>query len=161
MNSPNHQDILRRAELFNEIVDLVESASKAQQVLDHPPLVSHNSTRKLYPPAFLIVHHRLVCNGASIDLSRRPIVLNLIRMFIDVGFRPLSREEILIGLYGHVDPGSSTLRFRESMLNNVVKVISRARVILTTNFSGIGADIDWLVYDHCHKVWHLYRPGGI
>lgn len=156
------QDILRRAELFNEIVGLVHAATLAKDAEGMEiSVVDPGAHRKLYPPTFVIVQNRLICNGTTIDLSRRPIVLHLLRLFLEANMRPLTREELVVGLYGHYDEAYCSQRYRESLLSNAVKVVSRARIVLTTHLTGIGTDVDWLVYDPVLRVWHLYKLRGI
>jgi hypothetical protein len=153
-------DLMRRAELFNEIVGIVAAFGEFRKSSDEAAAKCADQTplTKFYPPTILIINHRIICNGISVDLSRRPAVLQLVRLFLQAGTLPLSREDILIGLYGHLDDGKITRRYRDSLTANVVKSVSRTRNFLNQHFSEVGIELDWLVYDAAERVWHLYRP---
>jgi hypothetical protein len=153
-------DLMRRAELFNEIVDIVSAFGELRKSSNDTAVKSIEQTffSKLYPPTILIINRRIVCNGISVDLSRRPAILQLVRLFLQAGAVPLSREDILIGLYGHLDDEKITRRYRESLIANVVKSVSRTRNFLNQHFSEVGVELDWLLYDATERVWHLYQP---
>jgi hypothetical protein len=152
------QDLLKRAELFNEIVDIVSAFDENKHLPQDFDAPDSPTASTVYPPTILIINQRIICNGTSVDLSRRPAILQLVRLFLKSGPKPLSRDDILIGLYGHLDDEKITRRYRESVIANVVKAVSRARNFLTAHFSEVGIELDWLVYDAMERAWHLYRP---
>ena len=151
------QDLLKRAELFNEILDIITAFGENPQPIEAAPSVELPDVTRFYPPSILIINQRMVCNGISADLSRRPAILQMVRLFLNNGAQPLSREDIIVGLYGHLDDPKITRRYRESVIANVIKAVSRTRDFLTSHFSDVGIELDWLVYDAMNRVWHFYR----
>jgi hypothetical protein len=148
-----YEQILRRAELFNCIVDLVRRC-------DAPDAVP--AAAAPVPPAILpritVVDRRVLCNGRILDLARRPTTLSLFRLFCAAPRQEVSREDVLRELYGDEVADRASPRYLESLHGNIVKLVSRARILASAFLSqGPERGIEWFVYSPERRSWRLYQ----
>ena len=86
------------------------------------------------------------------------MTLRLFDVFCNAPNHERSRDDLLSQVYRIKDLYSHTDRYVESVYNNGVKLISRARILATTHLSfAVGHGIEWFVYDQERKIWCLYR----
>jgi hypothetical protein len=168
--SRHYEDVLRRAELFSYIAELIRSCpgGPAAPVDDSPlptedrPDSGEGSARVLelrdLLPRVTVVDRRVLCNGASLDLARRPLTLRLFQAFCEAPGFHLTRDEVVRRVYQLSDDQARSERFLESAYNNAVKLISRARIMAAAYLGrAAGQGIEWFVHDQEQRVWSLYR----
>lgn len=139
-------EVLRRPDLVHFLKDFVRADDG----------VEHGKSVEGAMPRVVIIDRRVFCNGASLDLARRPMMLKLFRVFCDARGGRITRAEILRRIYG-VTPGSDhSPRFREAMYQNGVKLISRTRAEAQAAFGrAVGPDVDWMRFDPAERAWYL------
>lgn len=161
-----YEDVLHRAELFNCIADLVrsfpshvgslEDARRKVLLTEVKPLPSLQ--REAILPRVAVRDRRVFCNGAVLDLARRPLTLKLFEAFCRAKDQQLTREELLERVYLLGDIAKRSERYLESIHANSVKLISRARTLACAYLTaGPGSGVEWFVYDQDLKTWSLYR----
>jgi hypothetical protein len=177
----HYEQVLRRAELFDHIVALVKTWPGSGRVGPAPaedqrprpvsplPLADLARPRrdaaaadvrslKDLLPRVAVLDYRVVCNGATLDLARRPLTLRLFQVFCDAPGLTLPRDEVVRQVYKLGPIGERSARLQESAFNNSVKLISRARILAARSLSqGVGHGVEWFVYDQEQRVWSLYR----
>ena len=154
------EELARRAAMFGVIANLIKdwddpaaptpitSAFARGTSVRHQPLLPRINVRK----------HQVICNNSSLDLTRRPMTLRLFDVFCNAPNHERSRDDLLMEVYRIKDLNSHTERYVESVYNNGVKLISRARILATMHLSfAVSHGIEWFVYDQERKIWCLYR----
>ncbi len=162
--TPPFEEILRRAELFSFIANIInlpptESPSPELVRAHEPPSVPKVEVeRAVILPRISIVDRRLICNGASLDLAGRPLMLRLFQTLLATPDMMITRNQLLAKVYRFEKLDTRTARWLQSSHSNAVKMISRARIMATTFLgSGGGRGIEWLVFDMEREAWCLYR----
>ena len=162
-------DVLRRAEMFDFIADLVRSwpfpadwpddgRPVCYQTPFAPAPTSPKAINREILPHIAIIDQKFACNTAYIDLKRRPLMLRLFTAFCKADGWQLTRDDILRQVYliGELDHRSE--RFLDAKYCNATKLISRAR-ILAGMFLGraLRHSVEWFVYDQERRIWCLFR----
>jgi len=162
-------DVLRRAELFDFIADLVRSWPFPGELTDmaKPPMHSNpfvvmapsdKLRSEVILPRITVIDQRLACNAASLDLERRPLMLRLFKAFCEAEERQLSRDDILKKVYLISDIELRSERFLKSKYCNAVKLISRARILAAALLGrAVRNGVEWFVYDQERRIWCLFR----
>jgi hypothetical protein len=149
-----YEQVLRRAELFNYIVDLVRRCDEPEA--DEVATAIQAGSPIL--PRISVVDRRVLCNGRVLDLARRPTTLSLFQLFSVAPTQELSRDELLRSLYGDEIADRASPRYLESLHGNVVKLVSRARILANAFLSqGPEAGIEWFVFNSERRSWRLYQ----
>ncbi len=147
--------MVRRAELFSYIADLVRTQDEG------PPdatVESSPDVKLTLLPKIQVFGQGVVCNGARLDLARRPLSLRLFELFCEKDDMRLSRAEMVEGIYCLKGKPLVSERHLEALFVNVVKLVSRTRILATAYLGrGAGRGIEWFGYDAETKVWSLYR----
>jgi hypothetical protein len=142
-------DVVRRAELFALIADLVRSEGAEAPTASPKPLDE---------PRISVLDRRLFVNGQAFDLARRPLMMRLFQELVAAPGGWIDRDQLLTRVYGLRD-GARSPRYVAATVNNAVKLISRARAATGTFFAAAaGAGYEWLPYDADRKAWKLVRP---
>lgn len=154
LRQDGYQSMVRRAELFSYIADLV----RAQDEAPDAPVEAAPDVKLTLLPKIQVFGQGVVCNGARLDLARRPLSLKLFRLFCEKDDMRLSRAELVEGVYDLKGKPLLSERHLESLYVNVVKLVSRTRILATAYLGrGAGKGIEWFGYDADAKVWSLYR----
>ncbi len=149
-----YEETQRRADLFSYIVDLVRTqGDEPEGLYEGAPDRAPELLPKIH-----IIGQTVICNGARLDLSRRPLSLALFRAFSETPSMQLTRPEVVAKIYGVSSGEGISERYLESLYGNVVKLISRTR-LLAAGFLARGSSqgIEWFAYDGERRVWALYR----
>lgn len=147
--------MVRRAELFTYIADLVRAQDEAPP---EAPVESSPDVKLTLLPKIQVFGQGVVCNGARLDLTRRPLSLRLFELFCEKDDMRLSRAEMVEGIYDLKGKPLVSERHREALFVNVVKLVSRTRILATAYLGrGAGRGIEWFGYDAETKVWSLYH----
>jgi hypothetical protein len=153
LRQDGYQDMLRRAELFSYIADLV----RAQDDPATPPPDASDVKLTLLPKIH-VFGQGVVCNGTRLDLTRRPLSLKLFQIFCEKDDMKLSRQDLVEGIYDLKGKPLVSERHREALYVNVVKLVSRTRLLASAYLGrGAGHGIEWFGYDAETKQWSLYR----
>jgi len=159
-------ELARRAAMFEVIANLVKTwdgTPLATNGIPTLPTQLFDRSLKKTPsttllPMVTVREQRVICNGASIDLSRRPLTLRLFQVFCAAPHVERTREDLLTMIYRINDLATRSPRYVESVYNNAIKLISRARILAMTHLSyAVGNGVEWFVYDQERKTWCLYR----
>lgn len=149
-----YEEMQRRAELFSYIAELVRTQDGEESAPPEPA----PDIRLTLLPKIQVMGQGVVCNGARLDLTRRPLSLKLFKVFCEKEDMELTREEVVQGIYDLKDRSQVSERFVDSLMTNSVKLISRTRIVASACFNrGAGKGIDWFAYDAERRVWCLYR----
>ncbi len=137
-------DVLRRAELFNQIIRVVRNNDPEGQYF------RHISAR----PQVLISDRQILFDGQVLDLAARPMSLKLFEVFLDTPDYVLDRKSLVESIYEvNLDNATST-RMVKSLYSNVVKLISRTRNHANRELSCDGK-VQWFIYSN--DQWCLFR----
>lgn len=109
------------------------------------------------------VDDNLIINGKIYSLVHKPLTRKLLQAFLSSDSLSLTKQELIQQVYldesslGPSFPVSA--RFAESLYQNSLKLLSRARVSFSKVFTSdfFGFDVDWFVYDSKRQTWKLYR----
>lgn len=154
LRQDGYEAMVRRAELFSYIADLVRAQDEAPEA----PLESAPDVKLTLLPKIQVFGQGVVCNGARLDLTRRPLSLKLFQVFCEKDDMRLSRPELVKAVYDLDDKPLVSERHLEALYVNVVKLVSRTRILATAYLGrGAGRGIEWFGYDAETKVWSLYR----
>ena len=162
-------DVLRRAEMFDFIADLVRSWPFPADLPDGSQPVCYQSTfaaasipaksigRDILPH-IAVIDQKFACNAAYIDLQHRPLMLRLFSAFCEADDWQLTRDDILRKVYLLDELDHRSERFLDAKYCNATKLISRAR-ILAGVFLGraLRYGVEWFVYDQERRIWCLFR----
>lgn len=154
LRQDGYQALVRRAELFTYIADLV----RTQDEVGEPPADSVPDVKLTLLPKIQVFGQSVVCNGCRLDLARRPLSLKLFRLFCEKDDMRLTRSELVDGIYDLAGKPLLSDRHREALFVNVVKLVSRTRILAAAYLGrGAGRGIEWFGYDAETKTWTLYR----
>lgn len=154
LRQDGYEAMVRRAELFSYIADLV----RAQDHAPEAPFESGSDVKLTLLPRIQVFGQGVVCNGARLDLTRRPLSLKLFQVFCEKDDMRLTRQELVEAVYDLKGKPLVTERHLEALYVNVVKLVSRTRILAAAYLGrGAGRGIEWFGYDAETKVWSLYR----
>lgn len=154
LQQDSYQQVLRRAELFSYIADLV----RAQDDASPQVVVPDNDVKLALLPKIQVFGQGVVCNGVRLDLVRRPLSLKLFRIFCEREDMRLSRDDLVEEVYDLKGKPPISERHRDALYVNVVKLVSRTRILAAAYLGrGAGKGIEWFGYDADSRMWILYR----
>jgi hypothetical protein len=154
------EELARRAAMFGVIANLIKDWDDPAAPTPITSAFARGTSVRHQPllPRIKVRNHQVICNNTSLDLARRPMTLRLFEVFCNAPNHERSRDDLLMEVYRIKDLNSHTERYVESVYNNGVKLISRARILATTHLSfAVSHGIEWFVYDQERKIWCLYR----
>lgn len=105
----------------------------------------------------------LLINDKIFPLEHKPLTHKLVQAFASSRNFSLSREELIQAVYLDQDNSSAfcelSPRLSESLYQNLLKLLSRARALFSETFTSefFGFDVDWFVYDSRQQVWNFYQ----
>ncbi|TWW09912.1 hypothetical protein E3A20_09590 [Planctomyces bekefii] len=141
-------DVQKRAELFSMIAELIQRGG------EEAPVRSSGSAM----PRLMVGDHKIWLNGHSLDLSRRPLMIRMFRIFVEKPGQWVTREELVERVYGISTTGDRSVRFLGSVKTNSVKLVSRARLVTGKFLETHGGEaFEWFVYDGDRRAWTLVR----
>ena len=109
-------------------------------------------------PSISIHSSNVYCNGIIIPIARMTTPLSLFRIFLRSPFEAFTREQLVEGVYGHIAPKLRTDRLTGAMNQNIIKLISRTRLIAEEAVNvGPAKWIEWFPYDADRNLWSFYR----
>jgi hypothetical protein len=153
--SVRYDELVRRAELFTRIEQLVVGRAADQRGSNVRPLTRHRAVLDL--PRIVVMDRRVLCDGRTLDLARRPLTLKLFELFVSAEKEVIQRDALVAALYGVEADGHSD-RYAQSLLGNAIKLVSRARAVAASVLTGPEhAGLEWFPYDHERMCWSLYR----
>lgn len=149
----NKEPLLNNLEFLRAIHDVVQRFSpQMQNLLLSSPLQADEM------PLVLIIDRQVICLGRLLDLSRKPSVMQVFRAFCLSESLFVTSEHLLRHIYDLKDLGEYSERYLESLHNNVVKMVSRARIEANISFGRRDATgWEWFAYDPYLKGWHFCR----
>lgn len=157
LRQDSYEEMVRRAELFSYIVDLVRTQDDVQSIPMSVP-ESASDSRLTLLPKIQVLGQGVVCNGSRLDLTRRPMSLKLFQLFCEKDDLKLSRADVVRGIYDLQGKAYVSERHMEALFVNVVKLISRTRILAAAYLGrGGGRGIEWFGYDSESRIWSLYR----
>ncbi len=113
-----------------------------ERLAEHLPLIAD------YP---MIVEKYLVWRGRRYDLSVSPTTLEICKIFHESRGHSLSKEELTSALFGETRGFSEQLR--RAIDHNVVKRLSRARLLLKQILGPDESSKKWFHYDQESSRW--------
>ena len=146
-----------------DIVNVIESLVRQLPVLQEG-LIQEKRKEKLIRiteakhllPFVTIKGDKLFYQSKCLNLRRRPLTLKLFKAFNNDPLTKLSRVELVKRVYDCEEFEKKSMFFRETLMYNAVKLISRARKMAKAGF-GQDCHIDWFPYDEDDQVWKLYN----
>ena len=109
-------------------------------------------------PLITIYKNNVYCNGVAIPLARMKTPLSLFRVFLRRPFKAFTRDQLLEKIYGDESPKLRTDRLTLAMHHNLIKLISRTRLIAEAAVNtGPVKWIEWFPYDAENNIWSFYR----
>jgi|GEM_PF-6639202 hypothetical protein len=121
--------------------------------LGHP---SASSWSSLYvPPKVDLRGSNLLVNNVPVPLASRPLTLKLLQVFFQHPEHVADKLAITQSVYQQTPVTS--IRRTQSNECNLNKLISRTRTFLELALVHLpwAARLEWLVYDHKERHWHL------
>ncbi|WP_132324017.1 hypothetical protein [Pseudobacteriovorax antillogorgiicola] len=102
-------------------------------------------------------NHGLKVGDIMIPMSHRPKTAQLVRIFFEQSEHFLSKDQMIELVYGR-SMGSLSPRMKQSLHQNLIKLVSRSRTFLTEACRMKGADhIKWFYFDREIQKWALYH----
>ena len=94
----------------------------------------------------------------NLNLLGQEKIYKLFSFFYSSPDQTLNRKDLLEKIYLFDEKREVSLRQKNSLNHNIVKLISRARKLASTKFKDINnMSIEWFPYDKNEKQWCLYR----
>jgi hypothetical protein len=137
-------DVLKRAELFNLIMRVVRKNDPNGVYL------RRESTR----PKVYLRDNKILFDGQVLNLSARPLCEKLFELFLSAENNVLDRKTLVEAIYEVNLREVKSTRMLDSLYNNAVKLVSRARKLANEELSS-GGNIKWFV--HLNDEWHLFQ----
>ncbi len=98
----------------------------------------------------------LLIDGYRIALDKRYRLVQTIEVFLRSPRLALTRKELLTAL-APAKIGPTSPRLYESEVHNIVKSISRVRVLLLASLPVSYSHIEWFPYCNRKELWTFYR----
>lgn len=134
----------------------VNSDSRIAEVIIETGLLAHAPRSK---SNVAIADKRVICDGASLDLSASEMTLRVFQAFIDSASGRLNRGDLVKFVYGIRDFDQLSQRRRDSLNHSIVKLVSRARRMADRTLNaGLEHPNDWFIYDSQSGYWKMLRP---
>ena len=109
-------------------------------------------------PVVKLVDGVLWVGNRHLDLHRRPQIARLFAAFCASNNEPISRDELLAKVYKNAtDVSNCSARLLESRRAAIVKMVSRARKLITQRFGEAYGQVEWLTYKPEHQGWRFMR----
>lgn len=97
--------------------------------------------------------------GKVLPLHDRPQMFALLMHLVTRGRAGMTKEEIIWALYPSIDQQTCSARYMSAKRHNAVKMMSRARNMLTEAWQQSGAaGFHWLWLDRDKDIWVLMQP---
>lgn len=135
-----------------ELSTLVKGIEKWIHVHGRDRLAEHLPLIADFP---IFVEKYLVWRGRQYDLSISPTTLEICRIFHESPGHSLSKEELTKALFGETRAFSEQLR--RAIDHNVVKRLSRARLLLRQILGEEGEGKKWFHYDQDAGRWMFLK----
>ena len=109
-------------------------------------------------PQIELVQSSIICDRRQLDLAKSPKILLLFQLFLHCGTYRFGRRELLQKIYQDSTSSVRSRRFREHHNANLIKLISRARIVTTLSLGGArDHGLIWFPFDSGIDGWHLYQ----
>jgi hypothetical protein len=121
------------------------------------PIVTHflPSLISIRPDLKLISYREQV-----LDLSNYPLSIRLFSAFAEVGSSVIFRDELIKRVYG-IDQNACSERLKRSLRHNLVKLISRARQLISEHFDQHANALRWFVFDRSTQRYFLVQAAPV
>lgn len=146
-----------------DIVNVIESVVKQLPVLQQGLMKEKRRTKlvrimetKSLLPFVTIKGDQLFYENRCLNLRRRPLTLKLFQAFKNDPLEKLTRVELAKRVYECKEFDQRSSFYRETLMYNAVKLVSRARRLAKYGF-GQDCYVDWFPYDEDEQVWKLYN----
>ena len=96
-----------------------------------------------------------VFNQCTLDLSDRPMTLQLIEIFLSNPNQKVSKKQIIQKIHGDDFYRRYSPRYIEGKEQNVIKLITRARSLLKNHYSQTSRESKWFHYNLITEEWQL------
>lgn len=96
----------------------------------------------------------------TLSLMEKPFLLRLFYLFASTPLLELTKKDLIENLYHiPVDTESMSVRRFASLSHNVVKLVSRGRILAKENFTDQNRNysLEWFPYSSETQSWSLYR----
>ena len=146
---------VQRADQMTAMVGQFQNEIGFQRSSSRPGVSSHVLQ---ILPTIVWVKHSVMCDGVPIPLGRMQTPRKLFRVFLRRPFAAFTREELVERIYGRYAPKLRTDRLNQAMNKNLIKLISRTRLIAETALNtGPVKWIEWFPHDPETNLWSFYR----
>ena len=103
-------------------------------------------------------HSVLRIGDQKLDLRRKPVTLQLIKAFVEAPQMRLTKDQLMQKLYGSDLMSSFSQRYVLGRMQNLVKLISRARKHLQGHFAFSNEfQAIWFVHDQLRDEWTFVK----
>ena len=107
-------------------------------------------------PKFRVVGRNIYCGDYKVHTDRKPLTLELFKIFLEEPLRPHAREYLIYRIYHIEIEACRSEEYRRTVVNNIVKLVSRARVQIEEATKGTVFDqIQWFSYDKVTAKWRF------
>lgn len=116
------------------------------------------SPSRSLPPSVSIANREVIYNGKTLSLYRKAKLFGIFQLFCQSGNNFLTSHQIIEQLYGiNIHPQMSQ-RNITCLRNNVIKMISRGRILATLALGGPREDgIQWFTHVRELDGWYLFQ----
>jgi hypothetical protein len=99
---------------------------------------------------------QILFKGQYLNLSHRPRILELVRVFFKTPNKPKSIQDILKEICQQPKLQDFSERYRRSARAQVLKNLQRCRALFNQAFSNIDDKNKWIFHDRRSKKWTFY-----
>jgi hypothetical protein len=150
----------RKLEIMFIVSEMLKMAGIMPESMIARTVAGQSNVPANAPPVLLIrkAGEVIQCNEKKLNLKRKVLVEKLFSIFLEAGGAGISKEEVLRKIYGDRQLENKSEQYNENLGHNVVKIISRARMMARRKLSGIWSDrVKWFVFDRKESRWYFYR----
>jgi hypothetical protein len=109
-------------------------------------------------PKFWIRGSIVYCDAKKLDLTKKPMTLRLLQAFCAQSDLRLNKTHLVNHIYDGFHPATKSARFNDILAQNVTKLISRARILLSDAFDDPTSPwIDFFNFSADDDTWNLYQ----
>ena len=102
--------------------------------------------------------YKVLFDGMELDLQKRKKIFQVFEAFSKASETNLSRQDLIYAVYPEFATKELSGRQRACVNHNIVKLISRARSLVSKKFKTVDRYIiDWFHYDATQERWSLYQ----